>query len=88
MADLDVLRARLRVLGRVVVAFSGGSDSALLAWVANDTLGRDAALAFTAVSASLAPEERDDCPAEDRVEDLPGRLGDQADERLEEGHVP
>jgi len=63
MADLDVLRARLRLLGRVVVAFSGGSDSALLAWVANDTLGRDAALAFTAVSASLAPEERDDCAA-------------------------
>jgi len=62
-ADLDVLRAELRALGRVVVAFSGGADSAFLAWVANDTLGRDQALALTAVSPSLAREERDDCEA-------------------------
>src|SRR3954452_3920356 len=61
MPDLDVLRDRLRSLEQVVVAFSGGADSAFLAWVANDTLGRDRALALTAVSPSLAGDERTDC---------------------------
>ncbi|HZN15477.1 MAG TPA: ATP-dependent sacrificial sulfur transferase LarE [Acidimicrobiales bacterium] len=60
MADLARLRARLRELAPVVVAFSGGADSAFLAWVANDELG-DGAHAVTAVSASLAADERDDC---------------------------
>ena len=62
-ASLDDLRARLRALGRVVVAFSGGADSAFLAWVAHDTLGPDLASAVTAVSPSLAGAERDDCAA-------------------------
>ncbi len=44
-----------------MVAFSGGADSAFLAWVAHDTLGPEAALAATAVSPSLAPEEERDC---------------------------
>jgi uncharacterized protein len=60
---LDLLRDRLRSLGRVVVAFSGGADSAFLAWMAQDTLGADAASAVTAVSPSLAAAERDDCAA-------------------------
>lgn len=62
-AKLDVLRARLRQLDRVVVAFSGGADSALLAWVANDTLGPERASAVTAISPSLAPEEEGECRA-------------------------
>ena len=61
MHAVDVLRARLRELDRVAVAFSGGADSAFLAWVANDTLGPDRTLVVTAVSPSLAPEEYADC---------------------------
>jgi uncharacterized protein len=63
VADLTALRDRLRQLDRVAVAFSGGADSAFLAWVAHDTLGADRALAVTAVSPSLAPDEADDCAA-------------------------
>ncbi len=59
--DLGPLQDRLRELERVVVAFSGGADSAFLAWVARDTLGRDAALAATAVSPSLPASERAGC---------------------------
>jgi uncharacterized protein len=63
MGDLDLLRARLRTLDRVIVAFSGGADSAFLAWVANDTLGPDRVHAVTAVSASLPGDERESCAA-------------------------
>jgi uncharacterized protein len=61
--DLERLRSRIRSLGNLVVAFSGGADSAFLAWVATDTLGADKVLCATAVSPSLAPEERADCRA-------------------------
>jgi pyridinium-3,5-biscarboxylic acid mononucleotide sulfurtransferase len=63
MADLAALRRQLSELDRVVVAFSGGADSAFLAWVANDTLGAGRVLAATAVSPSLAPSELRDCRA-------------------------
>jgi pyridinium-3,5-biscarboxylic acid mononucleotide sulfurtransferase len=61
--QLEALRDELRRLGRVVVAFSGGADSAFLAWMAADTLGPDRALAVTAVSPSLAADELADCAA-------------------------
>ena len=46
---------------RLVVAFSGGVDSGLLAWAAHRTLGAKRCVAVTAVSPSLSPSERDDC---------------------------
>jgi uncharacterized protein len=59
--DLQALRDGLARLDRVVVAFSGGADSAFLARVAHDLLGSERVLCATAVSPSLAPEEAADC---------------------------
>ncbi|MFC4947305.1 ATP-dependent sacrificial sulfur transferase LarE [Pseudonocardia sp. GCM10023141] len=55
--ELDRLRARIRQEQRLLVAFSGGVDSALVAAVAAQELG-SAAVAVTAVSASLPVAER------------------------------
>ncbi|HEY1133149.1 MAG TPA: ATP-dependent sacrificial sulfur transferase LarE [Nocardioides sp.] len=56
-AALERLRSRIATEDRLIVALSGGVDSALLAVVAADVLG-DAAVAVTAVSASLPARER------------------------------
>jgi uncharacterized protein len=63
VGDLGALRRTLGEYDRVVAAFSGGADSAFLAWVASDTLGPERVVAATAVSPSLAPQELADCRA-------------------------
>lgn len=55
---LSRLRDLLGALDDAVVAYSGGADSAFLADVAHEVLGLRSE-AVTAVSPSLAPEERD-----------------------------
>lgn len=53
----------LSSLGRIMVAFSGGADSAFLSYVATASLGEGRVRCATAVSPSLAPEELADCEA-------------------------
>ena len=52
----------LRGMGRVIVAYSGGTDSAYLAWAAHRVLGADA-VAVTADSASIPESHKRDAEA-------------------------
>ncbi|AKG21694.1 ATP-dependent sacrificial sulfur transferase LarE [Calothrix sp. 336/3] len=56
---LEQLQAIFAEMGQALIAYSGGVDSTLVAKVAYDVLG-DRALAVTAVSPSLLPEELED----------------------------
>jgi len=60
---LPLLDESLSRLDNVVVAFSGGADSAFLAAYATRLLGASRVHCVTAVSASLAGSEADDCRA-------------------------
>ena len=58
MKKIDVLRANLREYDRVIIAYSGGVDSAFLLRVAHEELG-GRAQAMIGVSPSLLPEEHE-----------------------------
>ena len=62
------LLAALKSLGKVIVAYSGGTDSAYLAWAAARALG-DQAVAVTADSASIPESHKRD------AEDFARRFG-------------
>lgn len=62
-SKLSLLDDELGRLDRVIVAFSGGVDSAFLAAAATRALGADRVHAVTAVSPSLAGDEESDCRA-------------------------
>jgi len=67
--DVGILKAKqerlfsiLKPMGRIIVAYSGGADSAYLAWAAHRVLGEDA-LAITADSASIPRSHKLDAEA-------------------------
>jgi uncharacterized protein len=66
----EQLQANLRRLGRALVAYSGGVDSAYLAWAAHQVLG-DKMLAIIADSPSLARTQLSDAVAFAREQSIP-----------------
>ncbi len=69
-AKLDRLEDSLRSLGRTLVAYSGGVDSAYLAWVAHQVLGENM-LAVIADSPSLARTQLQDALAFAQEQGIP-----------------
>ncbi len=70
IAKQSALEDRLRALGRTLVAYSGGVDSAFLAWMAHCVLG-DAMLAVIADSPSLARTHLADAIAFAQSQEIP-----------------
>ena len=62
LSKQEYLLAALRRLDSLLVAFSGGADSAYLAWAAHQALG-ERALAITALSASFSLHDREQAEA-------------------------
>jgi uncharacterized protein len=69
-AKRDALRQHVRALGRTLVAYSGGVDSAFLAWATHQVLGDDM-LAAIADSPSLARAQLTDAIAFAREQEIP-----------------
>ena len=69
----EALRARLTALGGLLVAYSGGVDSAYLAWAAHQELGSDM-LAVIADSPSLARTQLADAVAFAEEQGIPLRV--------------
>jgi uncharacterized protein len=70
LAKQERLFAGLRSLGRVLVAYSGGTDSAYLAWAARQACGANM-LAVTADSASIPESHKRDAADFARQFDIP-----------------
>jgi uncharacterized protein len=70
LSKRDALDAKIRALGRTLVAYSGGVDSAFLAWAAYQVLGADM-LAVIADSPSLARAHLSDAIAFAREQGIP-----------------
>jgi pyridinium-3,5-biscarboxylic acid mononucleotide sulfurtransferase len=71
--QLSQLRAIFQEMGQALIAYSGGIDSTLVAKVAWDVLG-DRALAVTAVSPSLLPEDLEDAKRQAKAIGIPHEL--------------
>jgi uncharacterized protein len=72
MAKQERLLALLRDMRGAIVAYSGGTDSASLAWMAHEALG-DRAIAITADSASIPASHKRDAEAFVRQFGIPHR---------------
>jgi uncharacterized protein len=70
----DSLLAGIRKSPSLLVAFSGGADSSLLAFAAAEALGRDKVLAVTALAQTYPGREREDAESFCRAYDIPHRL--------------
>ncbi|MFP4134311.1 MAG: ATP-dependent sacrificial sulfur transferase LarE [Halothece sp.] len=73
MEKLSQLKTLFQEMEKALIAYSGGIDSTLVAKVAYDVLG-DNALAVTAVSPSLLPEELDEAQAQAKTIGIPHEL--------------
>jgi pyridinium-3,5-biscarboxylic acid mononucleotide sulfurtransferase len=69
----EALQSRLRGMGRILVAYSGGVDSAYLAWAAHQALGNNM-LAIIADSPSLARTQLADAIAFANEQAIPLRV--------------